>query len=117
MNNRDYQIINKILQEILIIDEMIKDINKETFLHDEKTKRATAMTLINIGELVKSLSNEMKSNYKHIPWKAISGMRDIAAHKYQTIKMGDVWITLTKDIPYLKDELIKTIDINYEDKK
>ncbi|MEA4962185.1 HepT-like ribonuclease domain-containing protein [Lutispora sp.] len=72
------------------------------FLVDEKTKRATSMTLIIIGELVKNLTDELKSNYTHIPCKAISGMRDIAAHKYQTIKMGDVWITLISDIPYLK---------------
>jgi len=34
--------------------------------------------------------------------KAIAGMRDITAHKYQTLKMGDVWITLEDDIPKLK---------------
>lgn len=109
MNSKDYQIIKKLLQEINIIEDMIKDFTIEMFLADEKTKRAASMTLINIGELVKNLTDELKSNYNHIPWKAISGMRDIAAHKYLTIKMGDIWITLIHDIPYLKSELEKIL--------
>jgi uncharacterized protein with HEPN domain len=43
--------------------------------------------------------------YKHIPWRAIAGMRDITVHKYQTLKMGDVWVTLINDIPKLKKQL------------
>ncbi|MDD2480737.1 MAG: DUF86 domain-containing protein [Lutispora sp.] len=109
MNNRDYQIIKKILQEICVIEDMIQGFAMEMFLADEKTKRAVSMTLINIGELVKNLTDELKSNYTNIHWKAISGMRDIAAHKYQAMRMGDVWITLVSDIPYLKAELEKII--------
>ena len=33
-------------------------------------------------------------------------MRDITVHKYQTLKMGDVWVTLENDIPNLKLNLI-----------
>ncbi len=32
-------------------------------------------------------------------------MRDITAHKYQTLKMGDVWITLLNDAPNVKIQL------------
>ena len=39
-------------------------------------------------------------------------MRDITAHKYQTLKMGDLWVTLEEDIPNLKVELIKIIKEN-----
>jgi len=63
------------------------------------------MTLINIGELSKSLTEQFKKDNNHIPWKAIAGMRDIAAHKYQTLKMTDVWATLTEDITKLKMQL------------
>jgi uncharacterized protein with HEPN domain len=63
------------------------------------------MTLINIGELVKNLTEELKEKYKDVPWRAIAGMRDITALKYQTLKMGDVWVTLEKEIPLFKAEL------------
>ena len=109
MNNRDLQIIKKKLSEIIVLEKIVEGFNLLTFVEDEKTKRATCMTLINIGELVKNLTDEFKLSYKDIPWRGIAGMRDITAHKYQTLKMGDVWITLEKEIPFLKCELIRII--------
>jgi uncharacterized protein with HEPN domain len=105
MGNRDYQAIAKMLEEIEVIEDLISDSNLEEFVADERTKRAACMTLINIGELAKSLTGEFRESHTHISWKAIAGMRDITAHKYQTLKMGDVWTTLVNDIPRLKNRL------------
>ncbi len=109
MNNKDFQIIKKTLSEIVVIEGIVDGFDLEGFMVDEKTKRATCMTLINIGELVKNLTDEFKSAYSDIPWRGIAGMRDITAHKYQTLKMGDVWFTLENEIPILKAKLIQII--------
>ena len=63
----------------------------DEFLDDEKLKRAISMTVINIGELIKSITEETRKLHLEIPWKAAAGMRDIAAHKYQTLRMEDVY--------------------------
>ena len=63
------------------------------------------MTLINIGELVKNLTDETRRAYPQIPWRAISGMRDITAHKYQTLRREDVYDTCTTDIPALEGQM------------
>ena len=105
MNNRDFQIISKIFKEIEVIEDIIGGFDLEKFSSDERTKRAICMTIINIGELTKSLTEDFKGTYNNIPWKSIAGMRDITAHKYQTLKMGDVWITIVNDIPKLKVQL------------
>ena len=109
MNNRDIQIIKKILNEITIALKMMENISKSYFLRDEKLQRALCMTLINIGELVKSITDETKKMYNHIPWREISGLRDIAAHKYQTLKMEDVYTTIINDLPQLKFEIEKIL--------
>ena len=109
MSNRDRQIINKILSEIHVLEELIKGLNLNGFLEDEKTKRACCMTLTNIDELVKNFTDEFKVSFDYVPWKAIAGMRDITAHKYQTLKMGDVWATIVNDVPTLKAELNRII--------
>lgn len=87
MISKDIIILKKILSEIQIIESMIHGLNTKLFLEDEKLKRAVCMTLINIGELVKNLSDDIRTQHKDIPWREISGMRDIAAHKYQTLKI------------------------------
>ncbi len=108
MNNRDRQILNKILQEIDIAVDLVRDVSEDTFLDDEKLKRAVCMTLINIGELVKSLTRELVDQHKQVPWREVAGFRDVAAHKYQTLRMEDVYLTVTNDLPVLGD-LIKKI--------
>ena len=42
---------------------------QEDFLQNEILKRATAMSVINIGELVKNLTIELKKEFDEIPWK------------------------------------------------
>lgn len=75
------------------------------FLQDERTARAVCMTLINIGELVKSLTLEFRDAHRKIPWRAIAGMRDITAHKYQTLRKEDVFDTCEMELPALEKQL------------
>ena len=112
MNSRDRQIVEKILSEITVAGDLLKDISPEDFVCDERTVRAVCMTLINIGELVKNLTSELKDAYKEIPWRAISGMRDITAHKYQTLRKEDVYSTCVDDIPVFENQLKKLVDVD-----
>ncbi len=106
MQRKDIIVLNKVLSEIQMCFEMLGDTTLEVFLEDEKLKRAVAMTVINIGELVKNLSDDTRTKYSHIPWRAIAGMRDIAAHKYQTLRMEDVYNTVKTDLPPLKSNIV-----------
>jgi uncharacterized protein with HEPN domain len=61
--------------------------------------RAVCMTLINIGELVKLLTDEIKLQNPAIQWRSIAGLRDVTAHGYHTLRMEDIWETVAKDVP------------------
>lgn len=114
MRHRDIIALEKIVSEISIALDMLSDISFSEFNSKEVLKRAICMTVINIGELVKSLSDEFRIEYNSIPWKAIAGFWDIAAHKYQTLKMGDVYKTVSEDFPELKEniqQILKTADM------
>lgn len=74
-------------------------------MQDERTARAVSMTLINIGELVKTLTDETRAAHPHIPWQAIAGMRDVSAHKYQTPRREDVYKTCVEDVPYFEKQI------------
>lgn len=110
MQHRDKIIIQKIISEIDIGIEMMGDEKLDVFLADEKLKRAIGMTVLNIGELVKNITEETRKESPQIPWKAIAGMRDIAAHKYQTLRMEDVYYTVRKEFPSLKEKLSGILD-------
>ena len=101
MERRDHIILQKVLSEIDIAQEMMGGCTLEQFKGNEMLMRAVGMTVINIGELVKNLSDETRLAFPHIPWKAIAGFRDVAAHKYQTLRMEDVYETVVTDFPTL----------------
>ena len=102
MNHRDAQILQKIIREIDIALEMVRGKGLEEFKDNEMLKRAVCMTVINIGELIKNVTVETRLSNQQVPWKAAAGFRDIAAHKYQTLKMEDVYQTVTEDFIELR---------------
>ena len=61
-------------------------------------------------ELIKNVSDELRAEHREVPWKAIAGMRDLAAHKYQTLRMEDVYRTAKDDFPALKKMLETILD-------
>ena len=109
MERRDRIILQKVLSEISIAQKMMDTCTLEQFEQNEMLMRAVGMTVINIGELVKNLSDETRLAHPHIPWKAIAGVRDIAAHKYQTLRMEDVYETVSADFPVLKEQIEKLL--------
>ncbi len=112
MLHRDIIILKKILDEISISIKFMDNVTREDFISDELLKRAVGMTVINIGELVKNLSVDMREKYGDIPWKQISGFRDITAHKYGTLNMNDVYITVINDFPELKTQIESILSNN-----
>lgn len=100
MRHRDEIILHKVISEINIAHDMLGMTTEKEFISDEKLKRAVSMTVINIGELIKNITDDTRREYPEIPWKAIAGMRDIAAHKYQTLRMEDVYNTAHMDFLY-----------------
>lgn len=109
MQHKDKIILNKILSETDIVLNAVRGMDFQTFDSDEIFKRGICMTAINIGELVKNLSPEFRLKYNQVPWKSIAGFRDIAAHKYNTLNMHDVYVTVTTDFDYLKEIILKIL--------
>ncbi|MCI6283742.1 HepT-like ribonuclease domain-containing protein [Selenomonas sp.] len=105
MQHRDKIVLQKILAEIDIGTKFLGDVTIEVFLQDEMKKRAIGMTVINIGELVKNVTMELREAYPNVPWKAIAGFRDITAHRYQTLRMEDVYASVQMDFPMIRKQL------------
>ena len=105
MQHRDYITIRKIISEMNIGISLLGDTDENAFMNDEKLKRALGMTCINVGELVKVITDETRDKHKNFPWKAVAGMRDITAHRYQTLRMEDVYNTVHDEYPKLMKAL------------
>ena len=103
---RDITIRKKILREISDIEAFIANETAESFTQSRLAQKAVMMTLINIAELSKSFSEDYLLTTSSIPWKEIRGLRNIAAHQYEIIRPANIWLTITQDVPALKNELL-----------
>lgn len=108
--DRNERIRVKMLDEIRDIEAFIADCSAEDLFSDRMCQKAIVMSLINIGELSKSFTDSYLASMTDIPWKAIRGFRNIAAHQYGAIDFEDVFKTVTEDIPSLKATLIHRAD-------
>ena len=107
MNNRDRDIyiLKKIIKYCLEADETIQRFGDsiETLKTESIYKNATAMCVLQIGELVGHLSDEIMARYTNMPWKQIRAMRNIAAHGYEEFDIDILWQTLKTDLPLLRE--------------
>ncbi len=104
---KDIIIRKKILREITDIRSFISNMNESDFAQSRVTQKAVMMSLLNIGELSKSFSDEYLEITKDTPWKEIRGLRNIAAHHYDALRIPSVWLTIQRDIPSLEKDLVE----------
>jgi len=58
-----------------------------------------------IGEATARLSENLRDNYPEIPWTQIISMRNIIVHHYFSVDTNEIWNTLERDLPKLKDDV------------
>ena len=68
MDRKEKVVLQKLVSEIRVIDKLLDGYSKKEFLDDDRTQRAVAMTLINIGELVKVLSIDFRKKHNIVSW-------------------------------------------------
>ncbi|MBQ7655289.1 MAG: DUF86 domain-containing protein [Clostridia bacterium] len=73
--------------------------DQERFLTSHTYRNAVAMCILQIGELVKQLSDGFVKEYPGIPWKMMARTRDQYAHHYGNMDFSMLWDTATQDIP------------------
>ena len=67
------------------ISRFIAQMNFEKFRESDVTVRAVLYELNVIGETSKNISDSSRAKFPGVPWKQISGMRDIVIHQYHGV--------------------------------
>ena len=104
--------INAWLVDILrSIDEIfdflseIKDFLE--FQRDLKTKKAVEWNIEIIGEAVNRITNYKNTKIEIQNARQIIGTRNRIAHEYDTISDEVIWTIIVRELPKLKEEIIK----------
>lgn len=96
-----------ILDAIEAIERFTLGIDETRFLADDLVQSAVLQKLSMIGEAAARLSDETRAHLPEIPWKQIIGFRNIAVHAYFSVDWRIVFVTVTDDLPPMKDRIVE----------
>lgn len=97
------------VESIDLIEEYVKNMDRNSWSQDRKTIDAVIRNLEVIGEAAKHLPAELQERYPDIPWFHIQGMRNLLIHEYFGVDTDILWQTIEKDLPSLKSRILEII--------
>ena len=110
MKNRDDAIVRKIVEWCNETQEAVSMFgDKEVFANNKVYRNAACMPVLQIGELCKLVSEEMRNQYTEIDWRGWCGIRDILAHQYSNLDIDKTWQIIDIEVPKLKSSLVQII--------
>ena len=104
-----------IYESIQRIEEYISSITEKEFEDNTEKQDAVIRRLEIIGEAAKNVPPELRQKYAEVPWRKMTGMRDVVIHEYFGISANAVWQTATTDLLKLKPQIEEIIkQLNYK---
>ena len=88
---------------------------RDAFVTNELLQTWVVHHLQIIGEAAARISDDQKVKHPEVPWKAITGMRNILVHDYFGIDLDIVWQAVENDIPALKRQVIVLVEVQPTD--
>jgi len=107
--------LRHIVVAIDLVNNYLQGIDESVFSKTSLIQDGVIRQLEIIGEAARDLSKDFRRQFAHIPWTDIAGMRDKLIHNYFGVDVEKVWLTAIKDLPDLKREVQKILDILSEE--
>jgi uncharacterized protein with HEPN domain len=111
MNKRNVEVyLQDILKCIDQIEVYLEDVSEEEFYQNSEKQDSVLRRLEIIGEAAKQVSEDIRNKYEVVPWRRISGLRDILIHQYFGVILSMVWVITQEDLPELKTNVQQIIE-------
>ena len=85
------------------LDRILEYTNAERARFDASrlVQDAVIRNLQTLAESSQRLSSEIKATEPQIPWRELSGFRNVIVHGYLGVDLGAVWLVVEQDLPVL----------------
>lgn len=80
-------------------------LSAEQFAANELVTDAVLRNLELLGEAAKQIPDTVRQRHPDVPWRRITGLRDVLAHAYFGLEDATIWQIVTNSIPELSAQL------------
>ncbi|MDX5445751.1 MAG: DUF86 domain-containing protein [Zoogloeaceae bacterium] len=101
--------LRHMLECIARIDEYVGG-DEERFRTSRLVQDAVLRNLQTMAESSQRLSSDTKDGEPGIPWRAISGFRNILVHDYLGVDVDAIWQVVGTELPPLRAALVRMAD-------
>jgi uncharacterized protein with HEPN domain len=98
-------LLEEILEAIGLLQTYTAGLTYEEFAEDVKTQDSVTRRLEIIGEAAKGIPEHLRAKYPSVPWRDITGARDVIVHEYFRIDLEMAWDMVQDDLPALEREV------------
>lgn len=98
-NRADTELLLDIREAMERIAAYLGNVAYDDFMDDTKTQDAVIRNLEVIGEAAKGVSEQLRDDSPHIPWRSMAGMRDRLIHHYFGVNLDIVWEVAYGELP------------------
>ena len=107
--------LEDILESIRRIRAYVGDLDKNGLEADELRLDAVVRNLEVIGEAVKRLPEDLRTQESDVEWRKIAGLRDILIHHYFGIDVAIIWDIVATKIPDFERQIQIIVESLEED--
>ncbi len=102
--------LEDMLDAMAKIEDFINGMDYSSFANDDKTLSAVIRKFEIIGEAAKNIPASVKEKHPEIPWKSMSGLRDVIIHDYFGIDAEIIWNIASRNLPELRPMIKKILE-------
>ena len=103
---RDYRLyLDDMLEAIDRVHRYVGDRTFEDLAQDELRIDGVVRNLELLGEAAKHLPHDLRDRHPAVPWRALTGLRDILAHQYFSLNLPILWDLIHNELPQVSSAL------------
>lgn len=82
---------------------------REHFLSNRRTQAATLYRLQTVAQALRDLSEERRKRYPDVPFRELSGFRNVLVHDFIALDMSVIWNVVEVHVPALRPQVARML--------